>query len=168
LEEKFFVKGKIVFANLLEPKFFQDGVGKYSIRLMVDKSDLKSCTNMQQYYQRAVAIGATLFVGNDNIMSPIKEGLNYYGTSYSNYYVLDLNTKIQPQIIDINKTLLPLDRIKSGAYVCVAMNFFPYNVNGKCGVSARLYSMMFIRQEAPVITEVSNALEDFATFNLEE
>ena len=172
MEVKFITKGVVVFANLIEPKIFLNGDSKYSIRILVSKSDLKSCNKLQQQYQVALTTGATIyktdtFTKNENLVSPIKEGLQYYGTKYSNYYILDANSKVQPQVIDRDKKLLCPERIKSGAHICVALSFYPYSVNGRCGISAKLHSLMFIAQGEP-ITEISDAVADFADYNLEE
>ena len=51
MEEKFITKGVVVFANLIEPKIFLNGDSKYSIRILLSKSDLKSYTKLQQQYQ---------------------------------------------------------------------------------------------------------------------
>lgn len=172
MEEKFITKGVVVFANLIEPKIFLNGDSKYSIRILISKSDLKNYTKLQQQYQIALNTGATIyktdaFTKNENLASPIKEGLQYYGAKFSNYYILDANSKVQPQIIDKQKRLLPQECIKSGASVCVALSFFPYNVNGKCGISAKLHSLMFISQGEPIV-ETSDAVADFADYNFDE
>ena len=166
------IKGTVIFVNLIEPKVFLNGDSKYSIRILIDKSDLKSCTKLQQQYQKTVATGAMIyrteaFTNNENLTSPIKEGLQYYGAQYSNYYILDANSRIQPQVIDKYKKLLSHDCIKSGAQVYVALSFYPYSINGRCGISAKLHSLMFIAQGEP-ITEISDAIADFADFNFEE
>lgn len=166
------IKGTVISANLTEPRFFLNGDSKYTMRTLIAKSDLKSCTKLQQQYQEALTAGAMIykivsFDKNENLASPIKEGLQHYGARYSNYYVLDAGSKIQPQVIDKHKKLLSPQYIKSGASVCVALSFFPYNVNGKCGISAKLHSLMFIEQGEP-ITETSDAAADFADYNLDE
>ena len=172
MEGKFITKGVVVFANLIDPKIFLNGDSKYSIRILVNKSDLKSYTKLQQQYQIALTTGATIyktdaFTKNENLASPIKEGLQYYGAKFSNYYILDANSKVQPQIIDKQKKLLPQECIKSGAHVCVALSFYPYSVNGRRGISAKLHSLMFIAQGEP-ITETSDAVTDFADYNFDE
>ena len=172
MEEKFITKGIVASANAKEPRFFPNGDSKYNVRILVDKSDQKSCTKLQQHYQEALFTGATIykteaFTKNENLASPIKEGLQYYGAKYSNYYILDANSKVQPQVIDKQKRLLPQECIKSGAVVYVAISLFPYNINGKCGISAKLHSLMFIVQGEP-IAETSDAVTDFADFNFDE
>lgn len=172
MEEKFITKGMVASGNVTEPRFFLNGDSKYNVRILVDKSDQKNCTKLQQYYQRALTTGATIykseaFAKNENLVSPIKEGLQYYGAKYSNYYILDANSKVQPQVIDKQKKLLPQECIKSGAHVYVALSFYPYSVNGRCGISARLHSLMFIAQGEPV-AETSDAVADFADYNFDE
>ena len=166
------IKGAVTSANLIEPKFFLNGDSKYTMRILVAKSDPKSCTTLQHQYQIALNTGATIyktdaFTKNENLASPIKEGLQYYGAKFSNYYILDANSKVQPQIIDKQKRLLPQECIKSGAHVCVALSFYPYSVNGRCGISAKLHSLMFIAQGEP-IAETSDAVADFADYNFNE
>ncbi len=173
LDKREFIKGTVIFANLERPRIFQNGNTKHSVRLAVNKSDSNTCNKLQHAYRKALLegdtmYGTTAFSQKTNITSPIKEGVQYYGDSYSNYYILDLNTKLQPQVIDVNKILLPINCIKPGSFVCVAMSFFPYNVNEKCGISGKLHSMMFIRQDKPIVTEISNALEDFSNYELDE
>ena len=172
MEEKFITKGIVASANAKEPRFFQNGDSKYNVRILVDKSDQKSCTKLQQHYQEALFTGATIykteaFTKNENLASPIKEGLQYYGAKYSNYYILDANSKVQPQVIDNQKKLLPQECIKSGAHVYIALSFYPYSVNGRCGISARLHSLMFIAQGEP-IAETSDAVTGFADFNFDD
>ena len=79
MEEKFITKGMVASANVKEPKIFLNGDSKYSIRILVSKSDPKSCTKLQQHYQNALATGVTIyktetFAKNENLASPIKEG----------------------------------------------------------------------------------------------
>ena len=166
MEEKFITKGIVASANAKEPRFFPNGDSKYNVRILVDKSDQKSCTKLQQHYQEALFTGATIykteaFTKNENLASPIKEGLQYYGAKYSNYYILDANSKVQPQVIDKQKRLLPQECIY------IALSFYPYSVNGRCGISARLHSLMFIAQGEP-IAETSDAVTDFADFNFDD
>ena len=165
------IKGAVTSANLIEPRFFLNGDSKYTMRILVAKSDLKSCTNLQQQHQKALNTGVALykdaFAKTENLASPIKEGLQYYGAKYSDYYVLDVGSKIQPQVINKDKKLLSQECIKSGSHVCVAISFYPYSISGKCGISAKLHSLMFIAQGEP-ITEVSDAVADFADYNFNE
>lgn len=104
---KIYHQSVVVFANLIEPKIFLNGDSKYSIRILVSKSDLKSCNKLQQQYQVALTTGATIyktdtFTKNENLVSPIKEGLQYYGTKYSNYYILDADFEIQTMTVSVD------------------------------------------------------------------
>lgn len=167
--EGFFVRGVVLSAYLDEPKIFRNGDGKYFIRLCVDKNDARSISELDKYYQVAMTKGTEIWMNrgyNSGIASPFKEGVQY-GTAYANYRILDLNTREKPQVIDQNKKLLSTSVVQPGAVVYVAMSFFPYNVNGKCGISAKLHSLMFIKQGEP-IRETSDAVADFADFKFDE
>jgi len=174
MSKNIFVIGKVAFANLVEPKYFMDGSAKYSVRLLSDKLNEKESKKIFSALKEAYNNGKELFKKNGrdipaltDIPSSIKNGEKLNNPIYEKYFVIDAKSNTQPQVIDKEKNLLNADVIQSGSEIVAAISLFPYNVNGNCGISCKLNSIMFIRQGSPIVEE-SNAAEDFADFNFDE
>lgn len=174
MSKNIFVIGKVAFANLVEPKTFMDGSSKYSVRLLVDrfneKEKQKICSALKEAYDN----GKELFKKTGqvipelkNLLSAVKKGETLNNPIYEKYFVIDAKSNAQPQIINKEKKLLNADIIQSGSEIVAAITLYPYNVNGNCGISCKLNSILFVKQGSPIIEE-SNAAEDFANFNFDE
>lgn len=173
MSKNIYVVGKVAFANLVEPKYFMDGSAKYSVRLLIDKFNEKEKQKISSALKEAYENGKEIFKKTaqvvpelKNISSAVKRGETLSNSIYEKYFVLDAKSNTQPQVIDKEKTLLDANIIQSGSEVVLAVNLFPYNVNGNCGISCKLHSLMFVRQGSPIVEE-SNAAEDFADFDFD-
>ena len=153
---------RLSYANVWEPKSINGGTEKYSVSLIIPKSDTK-----------------TLSAINEAVNAAIEEGKGKFGGKIPNKAVLKLplrdgdidrpddeayaNSNTAPQIVDRNvNPILDRSEVYSGVYARVSINFYAFNSNGNKGIACGLGNIQKIRDGEPLGGR-TNAADDFAT-----
>jgi len=164
---------RLSYVNLTTPRVSQQGgEAKYSVTLLIPKSDVTTKANIDASIEAAArdALGK-LWNGVRPPMLPIPiydgDGVRAngipFGPECKNCWVMTAGAKNKPQVVhqsDINTELAPQD-IYSGMYARVTINFFGYNSNGKKGVGCGLGNVMKTR-DGEVLGGGAPAIVDFA------
>lgn len=148
------VTGKVRFsyAYLFEPQpSFSGGDPKYSVTLLIPKSDTETLTAIKNAMQAArdnfcAKNGANALPVQFNHTMHDGDGLRDSGEPYGDeckgHYVITVSTKNKPAIVDnMCQPILDSSAVYSGCYGRAAINFYAYSVNGKKGVTAGLQSV---------------------------
>ena len=172
------VTGKVRFSfvNVFEPKAFgENQTPKYSVMLLIPKSDVGTLDRMRKAIEAAAEKGkATKFGGKipTVLKSTLKDAdvdTNQDGDVFAdlwdyakNHYILNVSSKIAPQIVDAerNPIINPAD-FYSGCYGRASINFFAYNNNGNKGISAGLGNLQKLEDGEP-LGGITSAEQDFA------
>jgi len=172
------VTGKVRFSfvNVFEPKAFgENQTPKYSVMLLIPKSDVGTLDRMRKAIEAAAEKGkATKFGGKipTILKSTLKDAdvdTNQDGDVFAdlwdyakNHYILNVSSKMAPQIVDAerNPIINPAD-FYSGCYGRASINFFAYNNNGNKGISAGLGNLQKLEDGEP-LGGVTSAEQDFA------
>lgn len=143
---------RLSYVNLTTPKASQQGGDpKYSVTLLIPKTDAATIANINASIKAAYDAGVTKKWGGAH--PPLKAIVHdgdgdrpnggKYGDECKGHWVLTAGTKIKPYICGIDNTsceLLPSD-IYSGAYARVCIDFYAYDKSGSKGVSCGLRSV---------------------------
>ncbi len=165
---------RLSYANLITPRAAQQGgEAKYSVTLLIPKSDITTKADIDASMQ-AAAQDAMAKVWNGvrppNLRVPIYDGDGVrpsgeaFGPECKGHWVITASTKMKPQVVgmdNINVELAPSD-IYSGMYGRVTIRFFGYSNSGNKGVGCGLGNIMKTR-DGEALAGNASAASDFAT-----
>jgi hypothetical protein len=161
------------YANVWEPKSINGGVPKFSVSLIIPKSDKKTIEVIKKAIQAAYKEGEAKLKGNsrsvpplESIKTPLRDGDTERpdDEAYANSYFLNANSTTQPGIVDANvQPILTRSEVYSGVYGRASINFYAFNSNGNRGIACGLNNLQKIRDGEPLGSRTS-AEDDFADF----
>lgn len=149
------VPGRLSFVNLFEPKSINGSDPKYSVSIIIPKSDKKTINMILKGIEEAKNEGAPKFGGKvpPNLKTPLRDGDidRPDDPNYADSYFINANSKNPPQIVD-SKLQAVLDRseVYSGCYGKVSINFYAFNVNGNRGIAAGLGNAQKVKDGEPL------------------
>ena len=160
------------FTNVWEPKSINGGTPKYSVSLIIPKSDKKTIERVKAAIEAAYKEGESKLKGNaksvpalSTLKIPLRDGdaERPDDPAYANAYFVNANSATAPGIVD--KTCQPiLDRseVYSGVYGRASINFYSFNSNGNRGIACSLNNLQKIR-DGEALGGKSRAEDDFAS-----
>lgn len=164
---------RLSYANVWEPKSINGGAEKYSVSLIIPKSDKKTIAAINAAIDAAIEEGLAKFGGKKPNKAAIKLPLRDGDTerddeAYANSYFVNANSQTPPQIVDQNvNPIMNRSEIYSGVYARVSISFFAFNSNGNKGVACGLGNIQKVRDGQPLGTR-STAEDDFAVIEDED
>jgi len=160
---------RLSYANIWEPKSINGGAEKYSVSLIIPKSDTKTITAINAAVDAAIEEGKGKFGGKvpnkAALKLPLRDGDidRPDDEAYANSYFVNANSNTAPQIVDRQvEPILNRSEIYSGVYARVSINFYAFNSNGNKGIACGLGNIQKIRDGEPLGGR-TNASDDFAT-----
>ena len=167
-------EARLSYANLWEPKSINGGAPKYSVSIIIPKSDTRTISKIKAAIEAAYREGETKLKGNGKIvpaLSALKTPLRDGDTerpddeAYSDSYFINANSGTSPGIVDSScETILERSQIYSGVYARASVNFYAFNSNGNKGIACGLNNIQKLRDGDPLGGK-SRAEDDFATDN---
>ena len=161
------------YANVWEPKSINGGVPKFSVSLIIPKSDKKTIEAIKKAIQAAYKEGEAKLKGNsrsvpplESIKTPLRDGDTERpdDEAYTNSFFLNANSTTQPGIVDANvQPILTRSEVYSGVYGRASINFYAFNSNGNRGIACGLNNLQKIRDGEPLGSRAT-AESDFADF----
>ena len=154
------------YANVWEPKSINGGTEKYSVSLIIPKSDKKTLDAINKAVDAAIEEGIGKFGGKKPnkaaIKLPLRDGdVERDDEAYKNAFFLNANSTTPPQIVDQNvNPILDRSEVYSGVYARVSINFYAFNSNGNKGVACGLGNIQKVRDGQPLGNR-SSAADDF-------
>lgn len=142
---------RISFANIWEPRSVNGSEEKYSVSLLIPKSDKATLANIHKAIEAAKEAAQSKRWGGKippNLKLPLHDGdtergddENYQGMMYFN-----ATSKDAPQIVDrkVQPILDPME-CGSGDYCNVSVNFYGFSTNGNRGVAAGLQNIQLVK-----------------------
>ena len=159
---------RLSYANVWEPTSINGSNPKYSVSLIIPKSDTKTISAINAAIDAAIKEGTPKFGGKTPnkaaLKLPLRDGdLERDDEAYKNAYFLNANSTTAPQIVDraVNP-ILDRSEVYSGCYARVSINFYAFNSNGNRGIACGLGNIQKIRDGEPLGGK-SSAADDFAT-----
>ncbi|WP_295218039.1 DUF2815 family protein [Ruminococcus sp.] len=159
------------YANVWQPKAIDGGAPKYSISLIIPKSDTKTIEKVRAAIQAAYEEGQSKLKGNGKtvpqlkaLKTPLRDGdvERPDDEAYANSYFINANSASAPGIVDANcQPIIDTSEVYSGVYGRASINFYAFNSNGNKGIACGLNNLQKIRDGEPLGGK-SRAEDDFA------
>ena len=164
---------RLSYAQLTQPRANQRGEERYSVTLLIPKTDVATKADIDASVQAAIqeAIGKVWNGVQPPVLNDIvhdgdgvrqRSGLPY-GDECRGHWVLTASSKIKPQVVGIDNINVSLDPhdIYSGMYARVTIRFYGFAVNGNRGIACGLGNVLKTRDGEPLAGGAS-AAADFA------
>ena len=165
------------YANVWDPKSINGGTPKYSVSLIIPKSDTVTINKIKAAIQAAYEEGEAKLKGTakvcpplEAIKNPLRDGdLERPGDeAYTNSYFINANSASAPGIVDADRQpILERSEVYSGVYGRASINLYAFNSNGNRGIACGLNNLQKIRDGEPLGGK-SRAEDDFATCDDED
>lgn len=159
---------RLSYANVWEPASINGGTPKYSVSLIIPKSDTKTIAAINAAVDAAIKDGAAKFGGKipnkAALKLPLRDGdIEREDEAYKDSYFVNANSTTAPQIVDRSvQPILDRAEVYSGCYARVSVNFYAFNSNGNRGIACGLGNIQKVRDGEPLGGRTS-AADDFTT-----
>lgn len=160
------------YANVWEPKSINGGAPKYSVSLIIPKSDTKTVEKIKAAIKAAYDEGQGKLKGNSRtvpalsvLKTPLRDGDTERPDDpvYANSYFINANSASAPGIVDANcQPIIDRSEVYSGVYGRASINFYAFNSNGNKGIACGLNNLQKIKDGEPLGGK-SRAEDDFST-----
>ena len=168
------ITGKVVMSYLTvnEPKVpLGGGTPKYSVSLIIPKSDTATVEKIKAAIQAAYDEGQSKLKGNsktvptlDSLKTPLRDGdKDRKGDeAYKDCYFVNANSTTKPGIVDADRNpILDSSELYSGIIGRASINFYAFNSNGNRGIACGLNNLQKLADGTPLGGH-SRAEDDFA------
>ena len=159
---------RLSYEHVWEPASVNGSNPKYSVSLIIPKSDTKTIAAINQAIDNAIRDGAAKFGGKippkGALKLPLRDGdTEREDEAYRDAYFINANSTTAPQIVDRSvQPILDRSEVYSGCYALVSNNFYAFNSNGNRGIACGLGNIHNVRDGEPLGGKTS-AADDFAT-----
>lgn len=160
---------RLSYANVWEPKSINGGKEKYSVSVIIPKSDTKTLEAIENAVDAAIEEGRGKFGGKipnkQSLKLPLRDGDidRSDDEAYEDSFFVNANSITPPQIVDADiNPILERSKVYSGVYARVSINFYAFNSNGNRGIACGLGNIQKIRDGEPLGGR-TDASVDFAT-----
>ena len=159
---------RLSYEHVWEPASVNGSNPKYSVSLIIPKSDTKTIAAINQAIDNAIRDGAAKFGGKippkGALKLPLRDGdTEREDEAYRDAYFINANSTTAPQIVDRSvQPILDRSEVYSGCYARVSINFYAFNSNGNRGIACGLGNIQKVRDGEPLGGKTS-AADDFVT-----
>jgi len=143
---------RLSYANIFEPKSINGSDPKYSVSLIIPKSDKQQIDLIEKAIQNAVEAGKTKLTNKQgkisaNLKMPLRDGDidRPDDEVYADSYFVNANSTTAPKVVSQEKDAasgkaITLDEteVYSGCFARVSVNFYAFNTNGNAGIGCGL------------------------------
>ena len=160
------------YAHVWDPKSINGGTPKYSVSLIIPKSDVATVKKIEAAIQAAYEEGESKLKGNGKsvpslkvLKTPLRDGdlERPDDAAYADSYFINANSASAPGIVDADRQpILERSEVYSGVYGRASINFYAFNSNGNKGIACGLNNLQKIADGEPLGGK-SRAEDDFAT-----
>jgi len=160
------------YANIWEPKSINGGSPKFSVSLIIPKTDSLTVAKIKAAIEAAYHEGEAKLKGNGKsvpplaaIKTPLRDGdiERPDDQAYANTYFINANSATAPGIVDADRNIiLNRSEVYSGVYGRASINFYAFNSNGNKGIACGLNNLQKVRDGEPLGGK-SRAEDDFSS-----
>lgn len=160
------------YANVWQPKAIEEGAKpKYSVSLIIPKSDTATIEKIKAAIQAAYEEGAGKLKGTSKSVPPLstlKTPLRDGDTerpddpAYANSYFVNANSITAPGVVDADRQpIIDTSEVYSGVYGRASISFYAYCTKTARGIACGLNNLMKTKDGEPLGGH-SRAEDDFA------
>ena len=160
------------YAHVWEAKAMEGGKPKFSVSLIIPKSDTVTVGKIKAAIEEAYRDGQSKLKGNaksvpvlSTLRTPLRDGdlERPDDPAYANAYFVNANSTTAPGVVDANRNeILDKSEVYSGCYGRASISFYAFNANGNKGIACGLNNLQKIKDGEPLGGRAS-AESDFAT-----
>lgn len=161
---------RLSYANIFEPKSIQGSKPKYSVSLIIPKSDTDTLAKIERAIDAAIEAGIGKFGGKRPnkaaLKLPLRDGdVERDDEAYANSMFVNANSITPPQVVDTDlQPILDPTEVYSGCYARVSVSFYAFNTNGNKGIACGLGNIQKLRDGEPLGGNRVSAEDDFGAF----
>lgn len=168
-ETKVIIAGRLSYVNIWEPQSINGSEPKYSVSLIIPKSDIVTLNKIKQAIEVAKQEAISKFGGKipANLKLPLRDGDidRPDDEAYQDSYFINCNSKQKPQVVDSQvQPILDQTEVYSGCYGRVSVTFYGFNSNGNRGVAAGLGNVQKLR-DGDALGGRMRAEDEFSTLS---
>lgn len=159
------------YANVWEPKSINGGTPKYSVSLIIPKTETRTLAKIRAAIEAAYKEGESKLKGNGKtvptlnaIKTPLRDGdaERPDDPAYAGCYFVNANASSAPGIVDAEcNPILTRSEVYSGVYGRASITFYAFNNSGNRGIACGLNNLQKVRDGEPLGSKAS-AEDDFA------
>jgi len=162
-----FVTGKVRFSfvHVFEPAETLNGSLKYSVSILIPKSDKDTVARFNKAFEETKQANAAYFGGS--IPKMLKGGLRDGDAEkddpvYAGHYFINANSNEKPGIVDAElNPIMDKDEFYSGCYGRASLTLYPYDASGSKGIAAGLNNVQKL-EDGEKFGGATSAAADFA------
>jgi len=162
-----FVTGKVRFSfvHVFEPAETLNGSLKYSVSILIPKSDKDTVARFNKAFEETKQANAAYFGGS--IPKLLKGGLRDGDAEkddpvYAGHYFINANSNEKPGIVDADlNPIMDKDEFYSGCYGRASITLYPYDASGSKGIAAGLNNVQKL-EDGEKFGGATSAAADFA------
>ena len=164
---------RLSYGNVWEPQSINGSEPKYSVSVIIPKSDKTTIARINAAIDAAIQAGIGKFGGKipnrTSLKLPLRDGdAERTDEAYQEAFFVNANSKTAPQIVDrdLNR-ILDRGEVYSGCYARVSLNFYAFNTNGNRGVACGLGNIQKLKDgeslggRSDAATDFSDSDDDF-------
>lgn len=161
-------KARLSYAHVWEPMSVNGGDEKYSVSIIIPKTDEITINAIKKGINQAADDGKAKFGGKipANLKTPLRDGdiERPDDPAYANSYFINANSKDKPNIVDRNlQKILDQNEVYSGCYARVSITLYAFNTNGNRGIACGLGNIQKIADGEPLGGR-TRAEDDFSVY----
>lgn len=169
------ITGKVRFSycHIFKPQAIAEGDDpKYSVSLLIKKSDKATLAKIDKAIKAAVAAGTSKWGGKvpNYLKMPLRDGDvdREDDEVYAGCMFVNATSKQKPGIVDIDKQeILDSTEAYSGCYGRASINFYAFNTAGNKGIACGLNNIQKL-EDGDFLGGRSRAEDDFGDLEPEE
>jgi hypothetical protein len=153
-------KCRASYANLWDAKSINGGAPKFSVSIIVPKSDAETVNKINAAIKAAYDEGQSKLKGNGKtvpplsaLKTPLRDGdlERPDDEAYADSYFVNANSATAPGIVDRDRNpILDRSEIYSGVYARFSVNFYAFNTNGNKGIACGLNHVQKLSDGMPL------------------
>ena len=163
------ITGKVRFsyANVWEPKSINGSEPKYSVSIIISKSDKETLKKINDAIEEAKKVGISKLGDKiaDNIKTPLHDGDTDRpeDEAYVGSYFINANSNTRPGIVNKSvQAIVDQSDFYSGCYGRASVVFYAYNTEGNQGIACGLQNLQKL-EDGEMLRYHSSAEEDFGS-----
>ena len=160
------------YANVWDAKSIDGGTPKFSVSLIIPKTDTATVGRIKAAIQVAYEEGEGKLKGSSKIAPPLEAIKNPLrdgdkerpgDAAYANSYFINANSSTAPGIVDADRNpIIERSEVYSGVYGRASISFYAFNSNGNRGIACGLNNLQKISDGEPLGGR-ARAEDDFAS-----
>ena len=161
------------YVNVWDAKSINGGTPKYSISLIIPKTDTETIRKIQEAIRAAYREGQNKLRGNgktvpelEDIKTPLRDGDRDRkdDPAYAGCMFINANSTAAPEIVDANlNPIIDRGEVYSGVYGRASITLYAFSNNGNRGIACGLNNLQKIRDGEPLGSRC-RAEDDFRAF----